>query len=549
MKTYLLLFLLFIGYFATIAQNEDATISQFQESIQQAKTDSVKLKLKVAFSDYLYDTDVNKARSLAVEVKEILEQKDSTPYFLKLRGSALRVMAKCDVEQNKHLEALATIQSSIDIANVLKDSILLGRAFIVRGNLSKVRNDTTTAIHYFKEAENIQKKFNDSIGLADTYMHYAVLLNDYRVRKDSVPFFLNKVKQLDTTFAIRINADANMGAYYLYNKEYAKAISLYKGNIAAHKEKHRMIGLPACFMNLGVAYAFSNNKEAAFQALDSAIYYSKRLDSKGSLLSQYLSKSNMARYFGDYEIAYENYVIYKQYSDSLKNIDETKRFTEQELNYEFDKEREIAAIQLDNANTKKQLYIILFITALTLGLSIIYVVVKNKRQKVALARNETALEQMEKMKAKLALANRESELKKILVESSITEEVLNKTLDDIKEIITKHDIAQRDKELRSLSTSLLAEKSNQRAVASLQEHIDEVSVDFKVYLDKQYPMLKPKDKELLYLMKVGLSTAEISKLLKTSVASVKSKRYRIRKKLNLGSDVDIVAHLEKEMIR
>jgi len=71
-------------------------------------------------------------------------------------------------------------------------------------------------------------------------------------------------------------------------------------------------------------------------------------------------------------------------------------------------------------------------------------------------------------------------------------------------------------------------------------------MDFKVVLDTHFSALKPREKELLCMMKLGLSSTEISKLLNTTLASIKSSRYRIRKKLNLESSDDIIAYIQSK---
>ena len=152
---------------------------------------------------------------------------------------------------------------------------------------------------------------------------------------------------------------------------------------------------------------------------------------------------------------------------------------------------------------------------------------------------------MEKIKSDFALVNRENELKKVVIENSITEEVLNKTLDDIKEIITFENETQRKLALRSLSVSLLSEKTTQKDTISLQSYVDKVEMEFKILLDQKFPILKPKEKQLLYLIKLGLTTNDITKVLNTTISSVKSKRYRIRKKLDIDSATDMIAHIEQ----
>ena len=117
-------------------------------------------------------------------------------------------------------------------------------------------------------------------------------------------------------------------------------------------------------------------------------------------------------------------------------------------------------------------------------------------------------------------------------------------MDDIKEIITFENEKERKLALKSLSASLLSEKTAKSTTSNTQNYLDEVSIDFKVKLDTHFPTLKPREKELLCMMKLGLSTSEISKLFNTTIASIKSARYRIRKKLGLNSDDDIIAYIE-----
>jgi DNA-binding CsgD family transcriptional regulator len=177
---------------------------------------------------------------------------------------------------------------------------------------------------------------------------------------------------------------------------------------------------------------------------------------------------------------------------------------------------------------------------------LIYLIRKNNKQRLQLADNELKLKEIERLKADLALANRKKEFKKVIIENSITEEVLNRTLDDVKQIITFENEQERQVALKSLSASLLSETTAKSSTASLQNYLDEVNIDFKVRLDTEFSELKPREKELLCMMKLGLSSTEISKLLNTTLPSIKSSRYRIRKKLNLASSDDIIAFIESK---
>jgi DNA-binding NarL/FixJ family response regulator len=72
-------------------------------------------------------------------------------------------------------------------------------------------------------------------------------------------------------------------------------------------------------------------------------------------------------------------------------------------------------------------------------------------------------------------------------------------------------------------------------------------MEFKILLDQKFPEFNSKEKDLLYLIKLGLTTIEITKVLNTTLSSVKSKRYRIRKKLDIDPNIDIIAHIEQHI--
>lgn len=63
-------------------------------------------------------------------------------------------------------------------------------------------------------------------------------------------------------------------------------------------------------------------------------------------------------------------------------------------------------------------------------------------------------------------------------------------------------------------------------------------------LSKEYPKLTLNDKRLCYLIIMGLSTKEISRILKKSYRSVEMARHRLRTKFNLKRDANLLEHLK-----
>jgi DNA-binding CsgD family transcriptional regulator len=76
-----------------------------------------------------------------------------------------------------------------------------------------------------------------------------------------------------------------------------------------------------------------------------------------------------------------------------------------------------------------------------------------------------------------------------------------------------------------------------------ENHFDQVHENFFKNLRAKYPELTPKDQKLCAYLRMNLATKEIAPLLNISVRGVEISRYRLRKKLNLDSDVNLVSFI------
>jgi len=70
-------------------------------------------------------------------------------------------------------------------------------------------------------------------------------------------------------------------------------------------------------------------------------------------------------------------------------------------------------------------------------------------------------------------------------------------------------------------------------------HFDQVHSDFFKRLKEKYPQLTPKDQKMCAYLRMNLSTKEIAPLMNISVRGVEISRYRLRKKLDLDTEVNL----------
>jgi DNA-binding CsgD family transcriptional regulator len=74
-------------------------------------------------------------------------------------------------------------------------------------------------------------------------------------------------------------------------------------------------------------------------------------------------------------------------------------------------------------------------------------------------------------------------------------------------------------------------------------HFNHVHGDFLNVLKERYPLLKPHELKLCAYLRMNLSTKEIAQLMSISVRGVEISRYRLRKKLGLPTETNLVEFL------
>jgi ligand-binding sensor domain-containing protein/DNA-binding CsgD family transcriptional regulator len=86
---------------------------------------------------------------------------------------------------------------------------------------------------------------------------------------------------------------------------------------------------------------------------------------------------------------------------------------------------------------------------------------------------------------------------------------------------------------------LNAEEKSDESWEQFSVHFDRVHVDFIKHLKDKFPLITTNELRLSAYLKMNLSTKEIATLMKISPRGVEVGRYRLRKKLNIASNVNL----------
>lgn len=123
-------------------------------------------------------------------------------------------------------------------------------------------------------------------------------------------------------------------------------------------------------------------------------------------------------------------------------------------------------------------------------------------------------------------------------------EMMNKLREDLKKL-QQSVIPENSKKIQQLVRNIEMDMQLDEEWEQFELHFDQVHENFLRRLREKYPDLTPKDQKLCAYLRMNLSTKEIAPLMKISIRGVEISRYRLRKKLDLDPDTNLIDFMIK----
>jgi DNA-binding CsgD family transcriptional regulator len=94
--------------------------------------------------------------------------------------------------------------------------------------------------------------------------------------------------------------------------------------------------------------------------------------------------------------------------------------------------------------------------------------------------------------------------------------------------------------LKDIARRLKKQSQAQEEWSAFEEQFQLIHADFIHRLSDKFPTLSPTELKVCALLRIGLSSKEISLLLCVTLRCVETHRYRIRKKMSAGSKKNLI---------
>jgi len=435
--------------------------------------------------------------------------------------------------------------------------------------LSKIRGLSTTynnialvnielqnynmALEYISKAYNLRIKYNlNPIDVAHSLKSFSELYyiwnmeekgDFYLSKTDSINDLIQAQKLLkfkdydDLTFKLSENYVGNCYEYkgeYLFNQNrFDEALDAYN-NAASYYGEFAFQKVNLLNKKANVFYLLSDY-ENCLKVIEECILLSKEQNLQNEeekALELKIKVLNKLGLSSEIDITLEEILKNKDYRYSVQ-IDQLLSGLESK-NEILIKKAEIK----DEKEKNSRIVLISIIVILMLGIATAYFL----SRKVYLDKQMIIVNQNEKI-AKSELEHKKRELAAISTNIVQENEQISNILKDLKYYSS---LLKSEKDRNSFSPLI---KSIQRILSEKRKedlYSDQFNAAYPGYLEyltRTYLELTTSDLKLCTFLRMNLNTKEIAEIMGLSVRSIESRRYRLRKKLNLSKDEDLVSNL------
>lgn len=516
--------------------NKIDSLTRILEKKPALDSNKVDLQNQLGFEYWIIDPNQSERYGLqSIELSRILPYK-------KGEAMANRVVGVSHWVRGSYKLAFRYLFIANSLYNELDDSLGIANTLLNLGMVYQDQTDFKKAEEHYKKAISIFSNLNLPDRVATTQTKWGSMLVMMNKNDEAYDKLIAALKIHEANNFLYGIAEVNnkLGELFIQKKEYNAALSYLLQSVEAGAKRMDHVGTADNFQRIGEIYIEKGDNDQAESYLERGKQMAETFNLKSIQKRIYFSLKLLYQKKGNLKQSMQYFDQYAAVSDSLFNEEKANQIASMQIQHEFsqkEKELELAKQDLDLMVEKNKANNLLKIIFILLGLligSLVWGLLRRKN--AAISKGEQALElaKTETKELKDEIQAKQSELTSYTLNFVQKNELLQEVKTSLDDLRKGADATQK-KKLNSLD----------RLINSAVR-IDEDWEDFKKYFDAthqglipaiktKYPKLTQNDLRLLALIRINLSSKEIGSMLGIAPDSVKTARYRLRKKMELES--------------
>nr|WKN36890.1 tetratricopeptide repeat protein [Tunicatimonas sp. TK19036] len=496
--------------------------------------------------------------------------------FLPGKASAQRVLGVAHWAQGNYERGLTYLIDALVGYQTLNDSLGTANVLMNTGLIYYEQKSYEEALAYFEEAhrtfEHLQK--------SDRQVHTALNIGEIHQLTENYPvareYFEQSLHLSDTLGYIYGLAKSyfHLGQLSLTTGELDQALQYCLKALSLQDENGDVHGKSLTYYVMGRILSAQKKYSEAEKHLQYALQEATRVHSRQNLRDIYLELKKVAQATGNYQQAIAHAESYVALRDSLLNAEKLREIVRLENRYALaQKDQELLLQQQSLTLMQQEAHMQAWLrNGLLLGLAAVlfigYLVVSRQRLKIkknqevltknrqifttqqALAQAEVENAQLKQQELLQQLEYKNKELTSYTINFIQKNELMEELQTGIQQL-KRHSKAEVRQQLNTLSRLVDQNLHIDREWEDFKRHFEEVHKDFFTHLKSRCPELSANELKLCALLKLNMSMKEMAGVLGISPDSVKTARYRLRKKLGLDREeglVDYILHIEHDAL-
>ena len=406
----------------------------------------------------------------------------------------------------------------------------IGRVAMCHNNIGVIYRDqdqSDEAMIYFKKAYAVWSKQDAKSGIVRALNNIASVYENQMKDSLALDYYTRALKLCeeiqDKSFTSHLLY--SVGKIHLKLKEYETAMKFQVRALGLGIEMEDPTLQAQSYGAMSEIYSALGQPEKALTNAKKGLEHSLKITSQSDLLDSYYRVYKAYEKLNNYPKAYQFQSFYVALKDSIKNSENLSSIEKLKSRYELDKKESEIAL-LTHRHQVEAFRRNIFIIVLTGSLIIILLLYSRFRLIV---------------KKRLALKRQQLSLyTQSLIEKSETISKINRELEQFKSNSSGEDV-QIMKIDKILQSNILTDEDWE----NFKKAFEDIYPSFFSKLRYKYPAITVSELRLSALIKLNLSIKEMASMLGISPESVKTSRYRLKKKLGLQENETVEEFIGK----
>ncbi len=272
-----------------------------------------------------------------------MEQSDSTCLILFYRN-----LGNVYSRIGSAVDALKAYQTSVRLAELVKDSNAQARSLMNIGALYEEQKDFPAAIAVYKEVSELARLMDDVALIADCANNNGVIYEQQNKYEDALKEYkaaLEIYERIgnDERIGMALN---NMGIVYKFLGDYPSSIQFYSRSLQLAEKIGNKFLAAANLTNMGNVYFLMKDYPKCIEYQQKSLTVARAINALYVVVEVYTSLADAYAAIGNYKMAYQFHQQYVALHDSLVNKEQLEQIAELQTRFETDKkEKEIEALK------------------------------------------------------------------------------------------------------------------------------------------------------------------------------------------------------------